>query len=71
MSNDTPKWQSLPTPEQLSKIKSRDDLHKLVDLKTIIQALNYYRTNKKSHFNYNLKKNIILQKAKEAGITAD
>jgi len=69
--SDNPKWQSLPTPEQLAKVSNREELHKIVDLKTIIQALNYYRTNKKSHYNYNLKKNIILQKAKDAGITAD
>jgi len=67
----SPKWQSLPTPEQLSKIQNRDQLHKLVDLGTIIQALNYYRTNKRAHYNYNLRKNLILKKAIEAGITAD
>lgn len=71
MSNNNPKWQSLPTPEQLSKVKTREDLHKLVDLKTMIQALNYYRTNKKSHHNYNLRKSLIYKKAVAAGFTAD
>lgn len=66
-----PKWKSLPTKDQLAKVKSRDELHKIVDLKTIIQALNYLRTNKKSHYIYNLKNKLMAQKAEEAGLTVD
>jgi transcriptional regulator of NAD metabolism len=66
-----PKWKSLPTKDELAKVKSHDELRKLVDLKTLIQALNYLRTNKKSHYIYNLTQKLMVQKAKDAGLTVD
>ena len=48
-----------------------DSLKKQVSLEEVVKAVNSYRQNKESHKKYNARRNAILAKAKELGITAD
>lgn len=50
---------------------SFDELSKLVELETVKKALRAFETSRLAHKKYYLKRDVILRKAKEAGITAD
>jgi hypothetical protein len=48
-----------------------DELTKLVDFETVVKALKAFETSRVAHKAYYLRRQVILQKAKAAGITAD